>query len=850
MVELSRRKIQRAISSFFVMLCFCTLPAKAQYGGGTGEPNNPYLIYTAEHLNAIGAEPNDWDNHFKLMANIDLVGFSYNNALIAPGTMPNPLEFNGIAFTGVFDGRGHTISHLTINGQDCLGFFGRLGSGAEVRDIGVVDVNIVGTRSHIGGLVGSNNGAVVTRCYSSGNTMGEMYVGGLIGSIDNSSGFERGLVTNCYSTVKVTGKNGVGGLIGGSYGPVDPYFSPIPFLPDPVPVINCYSTGAVQGESTVGGLIGDNNWSGSTLIHCYSIGSISGMYHTVGGLVGYGSGDVTACFWNIETSGLTESSGGTGKTTAEMQMASTFIHAGWDFVDETVNGTDDIWWILEGEDYPRLWCQYGQAFSPYPQDDTVNVPQPLTLSWLPGGTGLYHDIFFGEDKVVVANATIESQGVYRGQQEPEMTTCNPGNLELVKTYYWRIDEVNLIDPNSPCKGDVWCFTTANFIVVDDFEDYDSDQNFIWYSWNDGLGYGPTGAWDVGNHTGSAVGDETTPSYTEETIVQGGMQSMPYWYNNNRVGYAKYSEAEKWLDYPRDWTKDGVSELSLWFHGRSDSVGSFVEEPTGVFTINSSGTDIGGERDQFHYAYKRLTGPGLIVARIKSIENTHEWAKAGLMIRQSLDEISKNAFVYVTPSNGIAFQTRAEWRQASVATNQTGITAPLWLKLERDEVGNFTASHSTNGTIWQPVQNSVPMNISMFSSVYIGLALTAHNSDAISQAVFSNVTINGTISEQWEHQDIGIVSNDVEPMYVTIANRTGTPVVIYHDDPNVVRIDTWTEWVIPLQTFADQGIDLSDVDRIAIGIGTRGNMTIPDGQGKMYFDDIRLYRPRQAMSNDL
>jgi hypothetical protein len=80
------------------------------------------------------------------------------------------------------------------------------------------------------------------------------------------------------------------------------------------------------------------------------------------------------------------------------------------------------------------------------------------------------------------------------------------------------------------------------------------------------------------------------------------------------------------------------------------------------------------------------------------------------------------------------------------------------------------------------------------------------------------------------------------MYVAITNRTGTSAVIYHNDPNAVRIDTWIEWVIPLQTLVDQGVDLTDVDRIAIGFGTRGNKTIPGGRGKMYFDDIRLYRP--------
>jgi len=134
---------------------------------------------------------------------------------------------------------------------------------------------------------------------------------------------------------------------------------------------------------------------------------------------------------------------------------------------------------------------------------------------------------------------------------------------------------------------------------------------------------------------------------------------------------------------------------------------------------------------------------------------------------------------------------------------------------------------------------------MGANVYIGLALTSHDAALTCQAVFSNVTTTGNVSGQWTSQDIGILSNDAEPLYVSVSNSTGTPAVVVHDDPAAANIDTWTEWVIPLQTFADQGINLSNVDKIAIGLGTQGNMTIPGGSGKMYFDDIRLYQPREA-----
>jgi hypothetical protein len=142
---------------------------------------------------------------------------------------------------------------------------------------------------------------------------------------------------------------------------------------------------------------------------------------------------------------------------------------------------------------------------------------------------------------------------------------------------------------------------------------------------------------------------------------------------------------------------------------------------------------------------------------------------------------------------------------------------------------------------QGVFESIPMG----ANVYIGLALTSHDATLTCQAVFSNVTTTGNVTGQWAHQDIGITSNAAEPLYVAVSNSTGNSAIVVNDDPAAAQIDTWTEWVIPLQAFADQGIVLTNVDRIAIGLGTRGNISIPGGSGKMYFDDIRLYRPREA-----
>jgi hypothetical protein len=164
-------------------------------------------------------------------------------------------------------------------------------------------------------------------------------------------------------------------------------------------------------------------------------------------------------------------------------------------------------------------------------------------------------------------------------------------------------------------------------------------------------------------------------------------------------------------------------------------------------------------------------------------------------------------------------------------------------LERDTSGNFIASQSTNETTWESVGTAIHQYIPMTSSVYIGLALTSHDAAVTCQAVFSNVTMTGNVSGQWTHQDVGIASNAAEPMYVELSNANGTSAVVAHDDPDAATIDEWTEWLIPLQAFADQGINLSNVDKIAIGLGTRANMAAPGGTGTMFFDDIRLYPPR-------
>jgi hypothetical protein len=490
----------------------------------------------------------------------------------------------------------------------------------------------------------------------------------------------------------------------------------------------------------------------------------------------------------------------------------------------------------------------GAITGPNPANGAVDVKPSVVLGWVAGAVAASHEVYFGTDSDAVKNATTASPE-YKGPKALGEESYDPGKLTLNTAYYWRIDEVNGTNPDSPWAGNVWSFTTGDYFVIDDFEAYDANDNQIWYSWHDGLGAGSPGTagYIPGNGTGSAVGDENTASYTEETIVHGGNQSMPVSYDNNKQGFSKYSETELTLTDQRDWTEEGVTELSLWFRGNPASTGSFVEGPVGTYTMTGSGADIwvigGVEADEFHYAFKMLAGTGSIVARVESVANTHEWAKAGVMIRETLDPESAHAMMVVTPASGVSFQRRPGRSATSVADTTAGITAPYWVKIERDIAGNFSAYSSANGTTWQKLGISEP--IQMGTNVYIGLAVTSHDAAQTCQAVFTNVTTTGNVGGQWANQDIGIESNDAEPLYVAVSNSAGAPAVVVHDDPAAANIVTWTEWVIPLQAFADQGINLTNIDSIVIGLGTQGNMTTAGGSGKMYIDDIRLYQPREA-----
>ena len=210
----------------------------------------------------------------------------------------------------------------------------------------------------------------------------------------------------------------------------------------------------------------------------------------------------------------------------------------------------------------------GAAGNPQPANGAVDIKQTQILSWTPAATAASHQVYLGTDKDAVNNATTDSPE-YKGNKALGDESLNPSTLAWDTAYYWRVDAVYA---DHTVKGLAWSFTTANFLSVDDFENYDIGNNEIWWAWKDGLGYAAHGDAPAytGNGTGSAVGDETTATYTEETVVHSGSQSMPLWYDNNKQGYSNYSEAMLTLggQYPSDWTVNDVNTLTVYFRGNA------------------------------------------------------------------------------------------------------------------------------------------------------------------------------------------------------------------------------------------------------------------------------------------
>ncbi|MHC4148468.1 MAG: GLUG motif-containing protein [Planctomycetota bacterium] len=318
-----------AILSFVAVFFLAANVSEAKYSGGTGEPNDPYRIATPNDLNDIGNHVEDYNKCFILVNDINMAGFTYTTALIAPDTNNITDYFQGTAFTGIFDGNDCIISSLIIDtagaGNDYLGLFGQVEGPGEVLNLGIEDVNITGGDESygLGGLCGFNDGGTIENCYGAGSVSGgdESYgLGGLCALNDG------GTIENCCATASVSGEDCLGGLCGGNGGTISNCYATGPVTggygswrlgglcgSNGGTISNCYATGPVTGGQDcqcVGGLSGDN--FGGTISKCYSSSSVSGTFDSryLGGLCGRSDyGVISECWASGSVYGSTHSFG-------------------------------------------------------------------------------------------------------------------------------------------------------------------------------------------------------------------------------------------------------------------------------------------------------------------------------------------------------------------------------------------------------------------------------------------------------------------------------------------------------------------------------------------------------------
>jgi hypothetical protein len=192
----------------------------------------------------------------------------------------------------------------------------------------------------------------------------------------------------------------------------------------------------------------------------------------------------------------------------------------------------------------------------------------VTLGFRAGREADKHNVYLSTDEQAVIDGNAPVTTVTEASH-------GPLSLDLGTTYYWKINEVNDAETTTTWQGDLWNFTTQDFFVVDGFEDYnDYPPDEIWSTWVDGYGVSANGAtvgypnpvWNLDEH------------YVETTIVHGGSQAMPFFYDN--TGGATYSEGERTFAVPQDWAKAGVQALVLYFYGTPGNTGQLYVKVNG------------------------------------------------------------------------------------------------------------------------------------------------------------------------------------------------------------------------------------------------------------------------------
>jgi len=489
---------------------------------------------------------------------------------------------------------------------------------------------------------------------------------------------------------------------------------------------------------------------------------------------------------------------------------------------------------------------YGLTFpktsNPNPEDGAFHEDTWVSLSWSPGDSAASHDVYLGENFDDVFDATHDS-AFYQGNQTSTFYMVGftgfayPDGLVPGVTYYWRIDEVNDADPNSPWKGDVWSFSIPPNIAyspepADGAEVLDPDD--VKLSWTAGYG--------AKLHT-VYIGND----YDEASNAVGGMMQNTTTYNAGTL------EAEK-VYY---WRVDEFDIIEthkgdVWTFTTPGAVGN--PQPANGATDVPMVTLLSwtaADNAASHQVYL-----GLDKGTVRSADTgSPEYKGSKALGDESYDPAL------------LELGTTYYWRVDEVY-NGNPAKGPVWSftvgdYLTVDDFESYTDDDAAGEAIWQhwidgfgvpdngaQVGNLIPPYCEQVI-VHGGaqsMLLSYANEAGVTN---SEASLTLTSLRDWTTAGVGELSlwfrgspaNAAEPMYAAVSNSAGAPAIIVNDDLEAAQARGWRQWRVPLHAFADQGINLTNVDKLGIGLGSKSGIAVVGGTGTMYIDDIRLYRAK-------
>jgi len=488
---------------------------------------------------------------------------------------------------------------------------------------------------------------------------------------------------------------------------------------------------------------------------------------------------------------------------------------------------------MEGKAWPY-------AFGPSPADGAFHEDTWITLSWKPGQLAVSHDVYLGDDFDAVNEGAAET---FQGNQTATFIVAGfpgfayPQGLVPGTTYYWRIDEVNDANPESPWKGDVWSFSippkTAYSPDPADGAEV-ADANSVTLRWTPGFG--------AKLHT-VYFGD----NYHE---VDSATVGAP-------VGAASYDPGQLEREKVYYWRVDEFDAIAtykgdVWTFTTPGAVGN-PQPPNGATDV-AMGTSLSWTPADSAASHEVYMGTDKEAVR-NADTGAPEYKGSAALDAESYDPGLLDA------------ETTYYWRVDEVDAQGNTAKGPLWsfttgAFLLIDGFESYTDNDAEGEAIWQTWIDGfgVPDNGAQVGNLmppYCEQTIVHGGAQSMpllyaneAGVTNSEAAMTLTAPRDWTQAGVTELSlwfrggsdNAADPLYVAVSNSAGAPAVVAHDDPSAATVRSWTPWRILLQAFADQGINLTNMDKIAIGLGTKSGAPASGGSGTIYIDDIRLYRP--------